>query len=105
MMAIVRASQAGPRGPEIPSLSGPADSSEARTVTIDVTWAAAMIAATVGTTHADGARTPARSAHPKRRMGMTTARGRAYLEAASARWQRLSDTVGLILGMAEGGPR
>ena len=29
----------------------------------------------------------------------------AYLEAGSARWQRLSETVGLILGMAEGGPR
>ena len=34
-----------------------------------------------------------------------TSKGRAYLEAGSSRWQRLSETVGLILGMAEGGPR
>jgi len=34
-----------------------------------------------------------------------TSKGRADLEAGSARWQRLSETVGLILGMAEGGPR
>ena len=34
-----------------------------------------------------------------------TSKGRAYLEAGAVRWQRLSETVGLILGMAEGGPR
>src|SRR5215471_3827785 len=34
-----------------------------------------------------------------------TRRGRAHLEAGSASWQRLSETVGLILGMAEGGAR
>jgi transcriptional regulator len=34
-----------------------------------------------------------------------TRRGRAYLEAGSASWQRLSEAVGLILGMAEGGAR
>lgn len=34
-----------------------------------------------------------------------TRSGRARLEAGSASWRRLSETVGLILGMAEGGPR
>src|SRR4051794_37622546 len=34
-----------------------------------------------------------------------TRSGRAYLEAASASWQRLSGTIGLILGMAEGASR
>ena len=34
-----------------------------------------------------------------------TRRGRAHLEAESANWQRLSEAVGLILGMAEGGSR
>ena len=34
-----------------------------------------------------------------------TRKGRTYLEAKSARWQRLSQTVGVILGMAEGGRR
>ena len=29
--------------------------------------------------------------------------GRAHLEAGSASWYRLSETVGLILGMTEGG--
>jgi hypothetical protein len=29
--------------------------------------------------------------------------GRARLEAETANWKRLSETVGLILGMAEGG--
>ena len=32
-----------------------------------------------------------------------TRRGRARLEAETANWKRLSMTVGLILGMAEGG--
>ena len=40
-----------------------------------------------------------------RRFYRLTSKGRAYLEAGSARWHRLSETVGLILGMAEGGPR
>ena len=34
-----------------------------------------------------------------------TRSGRAHLEAGSASWQRLSEAVGLILGMAEGGAR
>lgn len=34
-----------------------------------------------------------------------TRNGRAHLEAGSASWQRLSEAVGLILGMAEGGAR
>ena len=34
-----------------------------------------------------------------------TRSGRARLEAGSASWQRLSETIGLILSMAEGGPR
>lgn len=34
-----------------------------------------------------------------------TRSGRAYLETSSASWQRLSEAVGLILGMAEGGSR
>jgi transcriptional regulator len=32
-----------------------------------------------------------------------TRSGRARLEAGSASWQRLSETIGLILGMSEGG--
>ena len=32
-----------------------------------------------------------------------TRSGRARLEAETANWKRLSETVGLILGMAEGG--
>ena len=32
-----------------------------------------------------------------------TRKGRAQLEADAASWQRLSDAVGLILGLAEGG--
>src|SRR3954471_19007763 len=32
-----------------------------------------------------------------------TQKGRAHLKAGSASWQRLSDAVGLILGLAEGG--
>jgi transcriptional regulator len=32
-----------------------------------------------------------------------TRSGRAVLEAETANWKRLSETVGLILGMAEGG--
>ncbi len=32
-----------------------------------------------------------------------TRRGRAHLETGSVSWQRLSKTVGLILGMAKGG--
>ena len=34
-----------------------------------------------------------------------THRGRRHLDAESASWQRLSEAVGLILGMAEGGSR
>ena len=34
-----------------------------------------------------------------------TRSGRAHLQAGSASWQRLSEAVGLILGMAEGGAR
>ena len=34
-----------------------------------------------------------------------TRSGRAHLHTESASWQRLSEAVGLILGMAEGGAR
>src|SRR5579864_4060680 len=34
-----------------------------------------------------------------------TTKGKKDLEAGTARWQRLSETVGLILGMAEGDTR
>src|SRR6266571_4508532 len=32
-----------------------------------------------------------------------TRKGRAHLQAGAASWQRLSEAVGLILGLAEGG--
>ena len=34
-----------------------------------------------------------------------TRRGRAHLEAESASWQRLSEAIGLILSIVEGGSR